>query len=163
MSLRLVAGIVLTVVLTGAGYRMGARSAELDCARAVSTASEEAAVAARQRDDALMAVERQAVEAEAVLERAHDIQTREVIRYVQSPDVPDCQLDAAGVRLWNAANAGAFAQDAAAGVAGAVPAAAAAPGRDAARTGDQPRAGGAGVSPLQPASGAAVAVGGGQQ
>lgn len=82
----------------------------------------------------------------------HAAQRKRLEAWLALPDL-DCGIDAAGVELWNAANAGADAGATAAGTAGPVPPPATDSGRPRADAGDQPRGSDAGAGRLRPPPG----------
>lgn len=157
--LEFIIAAALLIVLIGGPYWLGMRHQ-----RASDTAAQ--AKAAMLQREALEQAVQQARSAQQLRDQAAvaanqtqqlHIKTRtqvlrkEVVRYVSThPAVSACGLDADGVRLWRAANAGHSAATGAAGSAGgAVPAPADAGQRRAGRSAGQPRTNHGPVLPVQ--------------
>lgn len=106
LAARLLAGLVLTLALFAAGYRLGQRhESNAREASLVNTLQVMAARAAdlAQQDAALSAAQETARERVRIVYRTL---RAEVNRYVAIDDYNDCGLDDDGLRLWNAANRG---------------------------------------------------------
>lgn len=145
------------------GFEFGHSRASIACIKTAADAAAEREQAAEKIEERREEITDVAVSAEQQRQVITRVQTREVIRYVQAHPNPDCGLDADGLRLWQAANAGVdpaaltgSASD------GAVPAVADAGERPAERSAAESRGDGAALSPVSRAAAGAGAVGGGR-
>jgi hypothetical protein len=139
--LEVIVGLVLLLVLVGGPYYIGRHQAQTACELAAARAQVAAQVAAQStqaRQEAISAQAAATAQTQIERERAHTrTLVKEVTRYVHDtipapPGAASCGLDADGLRIWRAANAGADgAADAAGGADGTMPAAPAAGQRDA--------------------------------
>lgn len=144
------------------GYEFGQSRAENECIKASAASAAEQKQAAEKIEERREEITDVAVSAEQQRQVITRIQTREVIRYVQAHPHPDCGLDADGLRLWAAANAGTNPSAAAGAPDGAVPATAVAGERPAERSAGESRGDRAALSPVSRAAAGAGAVGGGR-
>ena len=97
---------LLFVIAYRMGVSHGSAQREAQWRKAVDTAFADAERSKTAIDEKRLAAEIEHVSIEIKLDAIQQDQTREVIEYVQSDSAPDCELDARGLRLWNAANSG---------------------------------------------------------
>jgi hypothetical protein len=113
----IVACVVLLAVVMAAylrGYASGKQSAQAHYNQLLAERDQaalkqltEAVIRERQAAEAAAAIEREHLEAELKRAQQQQVVTKVVKEYVHArPDLNRCSLDADGLRLWNAANAG---------------------------------------------------------
>ena len=101
--------LTLLVLLYQCGYDAGEGDARARQQAQVDEAVYEAAKRADALQRRLSAAEQDAAKQIATGGQKQRVITREVVRYVRrTPSLDDCGLDADGMRLWAAANAGEF-------------------------------------------------------